>query len=142
MESNELKRKTKEIRNNIEEMELFLWVSKCNKKVQVKEIISYYEKLKEVGYVVIENILIYKQGANLATFIEKSLDEILDNSDEVYRIFVKEDLVDMWIQGIKKNEAIKDLTSTEDYTVLLNICPQIAYQSINGDTIMFAELNI
>jgi len=45
MKSRKLKRIVKEIENNIEEMELFVWVNSNVDKIQVEEIIQYYEEV-------------------------------------------------------------------------------------------------
>lgn len=136
----ELKRKAAEIENNIEEMELFLWLNKNVNEIKLEDVITYYEELKEAGYVRIKDILIYKEGVSLKQFTEDSLDEILDNENQVDKLFDKDDIIEMWIEGTTKEEVKRDLISTENYILLLAINPKIVYKSVNGDTIMYAEL--
>lgn len=127
--------------NNIEEMELYLWVNKNVDETKLEEIITYYEELKEAGYVRIKDTLFYKDGVSLKQFTEDALDEILDNENQVDKLFDKDDIIQMWIERTTKEAVIRDLISTEDYTEILKINPRIAYKSVNGDTIMYSQLD-
>lgn len=140
MEVSKSKRKIKEIENNIELIELFLWVNNNVDEIKLEEIIPYYEELRYTGYTRIKDTLIYNEGASLKQFTEDSLDDILDNKYQVDKLFSKDDIIEMWIEGITKEEVKRDLISTEDYIEILGIKPQIAYKSVKGSMIMYAEL--
>ena len=67
---------------------------------------------------------------------------MLEDSDEVDKLFDKDEIIEMWIEETTKEEVKRDLISIEDYTELLGIKPQMAYESVNGDTIMYVELEV
>ncbi|MCT4605622.1 MAG: hypothetical protein N4A64_05865 [Marinisporobacter sp.] len=101
----------------------------------------YYEEFTDTGYVRIKDILIYREGVSLKRFTEDALDEMLEDRDEVDKLFDKDEIIEMWLEETSKEKAIRGLMSTENYEELLGIDPQRAYESVNGNTIMYAELD-
>ncbi|MCT4620929.1 MAG: hypothetical protein N4A62_16265 [Marinisporobacter sp.] len=127
--------------DNIEELELYLWVNNHLEEMQIQEINPYYEEFTDTGYVRVKDILIYREGASLERFTEDALDEMLQDRDEIDKLFDKDEIIEMWMEETSKKKAIRGLMSTENYEELLGIDPERAYESVSRDTIMYAELD-
>lgn len=136
--------KTKLLKDHpIEEIELQVWIQdEMNKKVEIEEVKNYLSNLSQKGAARIENTIIYLNRRSMEVLLKEVLDEMLQDTYHVERLFDKEQLVEMWLEGTEKEDAIKDLIDGCMPEDLLETVEQEAYTSVNGDTIMYMNIDI
>ena len=102
---------------------MFLGIRKnTTLKLSMKDVIEYYNELKESDYILLDGgHLIYKRYANLKGLARDILDNMLDDEWHIDRLFDKDSLVSMWLEGTSKQEAIKELIDGVDIEELLEL---------------------
>lgn len=96
-----------------------------------KEMLEDYNILSKVGYAEIAGrYLIYKEGFQIKEYMYTYLEKNLDDSYFVDRFFDKDTLIDFWISGISKYEAIEEIIQNE---TLEDIVDQEAKFSFTDD---------
>lgn len=95
---------------------MFLGIRKnTTLKLSMKDVIEYYNELKESDYILLDGgHLIYKRYANLKGLARDILDNMLDDEWHIDRLFDKDSLISMWLEGTSKEEAIKELIDIEE----------------------------
>ena len=95
-------------------------------KVSIKEVIKYYDDLKENDYILIdESHLIYKKGSNLKSIARIVLEKMMDDEWHIDRLFNKDTIISYWVEGVSKSEAIEELLEdgeVEDILDLDSVC--------------------
>lgn len=102
---------------------MFLGIRKnTTLKLSMKDVIEYYNELKESDYILLDGgHLIYKRYANLKGLARDILDNMLDDEWHIDRLFDKDSLISMWLEGTSKEEAIKELIDGVDIEELLEL---------------------
>lgn len=91
-------------------------------KLSMKDVIEYYDELKDNDYILLDGgHLIYRRYANLKDLARTVLDNMLDDEWHIDRLFDKDSLVSMWLEGTSKQEAIKELIDGVDIEELLEL---------------------
>lgn len=91
-------------------------------KLSMKDVIEYYDELKDNDYILLDGgHLIYRRGANLKELARNILDTMLDDEWHIDRLFDKDSLISMWLEGTSKEEAIKELIDGVDIEELLEL---------------------
>lgn len=102
---------------------MFLGIRKnTTSKLSMKDVIEYYYELKDNDYILLDGgHLIYKRYANLKDLARDILDNMLDDEWHIDRLFDKDSLVSMWLEGTSKEDAIKELIDGVDIEELLEL---------------------
>lgn len=78
-----------------------------NKKVELEKVKDYLPALSRKGALRIENIIIYLDRRSMEVIFKEVLEEMLQDTYHVEKLFDKEQLVKMWIEGIEKKILFK-----------------------------------
>lgn len=91
-------------------------------KLSMKDVIEYCDELKDNEYILFDGgHLIYRRDANLKELARNILDTMLDDEWHIDRLFDKDSLVSMWLEGTSKNNAIEELIEGVDIEELLEL---------------------
>ena len=97
------------------------------------------EELKENKYLEIGEYIIYQDERFLKEYARELLEDRLDQSYYVDKIFEKETIVEMWIDGITKEQMIEEIVDSNDLEEVLELYPQYAF-SINGVDYKYSQI--
>ena len=123
-------------------MEAYLWIkNNSDLEISISNIIKVFEDVEESGYGVInDNTVIYKKNAGLEELEKEKLNHMLENEVYVSKLFDKDTLIDMWINGTTKEEMIKELIREVDADELLGMKSELMFDN-DFDEYIYAELD-
>lgn len=131
--------------NSIEALEFYVWwnqeMIKDLEEITIQQAQDYIDKIEDEGFIEVENYAIYNKRSSLKQLKHNLLDEMLEYSCQVERLFDATQLAEMWIERATKQEVIADFEDVELDAIVEDI-PQEAYTTINGIELMYVELNI
>ena len=111
-------------------------------KVSIKEVIKYYDDLKDNDYILIDgNHLIYKKGSNLKILARVALENMMDDEWHVDRLFDKDTIISYWVEGVSKSEAIDELLADEDVEYVLDLDPVCIFEN-KVDEYLYSEIEV
>ena len=111
-------------------------------KVSIKEVVKYYDDLKDNDYIVIDgNHLIYKKGSNLKSLARVALESMMDDEWHVDRLFDKDTIISYWVEGVSKSEAIEELLSDGEVEDILDL-DSVYIFSNKADEYLYSEIEV
>ena len=117
----------------------FVWYNFKVNEITVGIARECIEELKENKYLEIGEYIIYQDERFLKEYARELLEDRLDQSYYVDKIFEKETIVDMWIDGITKEQMIEEIVDSNDLEEVLELYPQYAF-SINGVDYKYSQV--
>lgn len=117
----------------------FVWYNFKVNEITVGIARECIEELKENKYLEIGEYIIYQDERFLKEYARELLEDRLDQSYYVDKIFEKETIVDMWIDGITKEQMIEEIVDSNDLEEVLELYPQYAF-SINGIDYKYSQI--
>lgn len=117
----------------------FVWYNFQITEITVGVARECVKELKENNYLEIGEHLIYKDERYLKEYARELLEDRLDQSYYVDKIFEKETIVDMWIDGITKEQMIQEIVDNDNLEEVLELYPQYAF-SINGIDYKYSQV--
>ena len=117
----------------------FVWYNFKVNEITVGTARECIEELKENKYLEIGEYIIYQDERFLKEYARELLEDRLDQSYYVDKIFEKETIVDMWIDGITKEQMIEEIVDSNDLEEVLELYPQYAF-SINGVDYKYSQI--
>ena len=111
-------------------------------KVSIKEVIKYYDDLKDNDYILIDgNHLIYKKGSNLKSLARVALESMMDDEWHVDRLFDKDTIISYWVEGVSKSEAIEELLADGEVEDILDL-DSVYIFSNKVDEYLYSEIEV
>lgn len=117
----------------------FVWYNFKVNEITVGIARECIEELKENKYLEIGEYIIYQDERFLKEYARELLEDRLDQSYYVDKIFEKETIVDMWIDSITKEQMIEEIVDSNDLEEVLELYPQYAF-SINGVDYKYSQI--
>lgn len=131
--------------NSIEALEFYVWwnqeMIKDLEEITIQQAQDYIDKIEDEGFIEVENYAIYNKRSSLKQLKHNLLDEMLEYSCQVERLFDATQLAEMWIEKATKQEVIAEFEEVELHAIVEDV-PEEAYTTINGIELMYVELNI
>ena len=120
-------------------VELHTWCRlNISSQITLEQAKDYSEQLVNDGFFRIEEYIIYLQNAPIRTIKENLLQDFLEDEYYVDKLFDKDALIEMWLDGTTKEEAMKDMIISLEVEEIIQDETIEAYQSKELGTIMYA----
>ena len=116
----------------------FVWYNFQISEITVGVARECIKELNENKYLEIGEHLIYQEERHLKEYARDVLEDRLEQSYYVNKIF-RETIVDMWIDGTTKEQAIEEIFDNNDLEEVLELYPQYAF-SINGIDYKYSQI--
>ncbi|MCR1822103.1 hypothetical protein [Terrisporobacter muris] len=121
------------------EIELFGFVNSEIEEVDISKAKEYYEELLAIDYVEIGEYIIYKTGICLKEYAYSVFENRLSDEFWVEKMFSKDDVINMWVNEITKEQALEEILDNTDLEEALELYPQYAL-SINGIDYKYSQV--
>lgn len=121
------------------EIELFSWINSKLEEVNISKVREYYEELQIINYIEVGDYIIYKQGCCLKEYAYSVLEERLKDEFWVDTMFTKDDIVEMWVNEITKEEALEEIVENNDIEESLELEPKYAFR-IKGIQYVYSQI--
>ncbi|CEO35906.1 hypothetical protein [Paraclostridium sordellii] len=118
----------------------FVWYNLEIKTISIHKAKECIEELKSNKYIEIEEYLIYQDDRDIKEFARVLLEDRLEQEYYVNKMFEKEGIVEMWINGTTKDEIIDEIVDSVNLEETLELYPQEAF-SIGGIQYKYAEID-
>lgn len=119
--------------------ELYIWANNVIKvDLTPEQAQEYVQELSREGYIIAGDYLVYPDRVNTDKIARHILEEMLESSYHVDRLFDKDQLIDMWIEAQEKGDVIDDLVRSMELEEILDESIDKAYITSTGDTLMYA----
>ncbi|HFL3777300.1 TPA: hypothetical protein ACG3RH_002927 [Clostridioides difficile] len=129
--------KIKDVDNEV--VTFFTWCNSEIKEIDIHKAKEYLDELKINNYLEIENNIIYRDEKYLNKYAKELLEDRLEQEYYVDKLFDKEILVEMLINGTTKDEIIKEIVDNENLEETLELYPQYAF-TMNGIEYKYSQL--
>ncbi|MDY3002779.1 MAG: hypothetical protein SOR73_14045 [Romboutsia timonensis] len=97
------------------------------------------KELKENKYLEIGEHLIYQDEKHLKDYARDVLEDRLGQEYYVDKLFDKENIIEMWIEGITKEQIIQEIVDNDNLEEVLEIYPQYAF-TIDGISYKYSQV--
>lgn len=97
---------------------------------------EYQGELDTNGFFIRNENLMYLQNVNMKKVKEHILEVFIEEGYFVDKLFDKEELIEMWLEGTSKEEAIKEMAHAAEIEELLEE-PRLAYTFTELGDIMY-----
>ena len=120
----------------VEAIEYYLWWREnIDKQISIEQAKKDVEYIEREGFIMINEHLVYKNDGN-KNLKRTLLENYLDESYDVERLFDKDELVEMWMNNTSKEDAISNMMSL-GMEEILDGEPEEVYISCSGDSIKY-----
>ncbi|EQK49619.1 hypothetical protein C671_0089 [[Clostridium] bifermentans ATCC 19299] len=133
----EILQQTDEVDNDV--VIFFVWYNSEIKPISIHKAKVCIEELKLNRYIEIEEYLIYQDDKYLKEYAKKLLEDRLEQEHYVDKLFEKETIIEMWINGTTKDEMIGEIVDSVNLEETLELYLQEAF-SIGGLQYKYAEI--
>ena len=111
-------------------------------KVSIKEVIKYYDDLKDNDYILIDGShLIYKKASNLKSLARLLLENIMEDEWHIDRLLDKDTIISYWVAGVSKSEAIEELLADGEVEDILDL-DSVCIFSNKVDEYLYSEIEV
>ena len=84
----------------------------------------------------------YSKLKDLREYVSDEIDEILSSSYQIDRLFDKETIIDYFLEGTSIEEIAREMIDNYDeYEEVLDIEPEVMFQSKHGQVYYYAYIN-
>lgn len=105
----------------------FVWYNFQITEITVGVARECVKELKENKYLEIGEYLIYQDEKYLKDYARDVLEDRLDQEYYVDKLFDKENIIEMWIEGITKGQMIQEIVDNDNLEEVLELYPQYAF---------------
>lgn len=124
-----------------EVVELYAWYKlNAGDKMTIEEIKDCLEELGTNGFYIRKENLIYLENTSMRKIKEYILEELIEEEYFVDKLFDKEELIEMWLEGTSKEEVIKDMANSAELEEILENEPRLAYSSAELGNIIYVYI--
>ena len=121
-------------------VEHHLWLEReLDKKVEIGQAIVNVDVLRTEGYVYFQDIVIFEDEEN-RVLKKELLDQMLSNTYDIDRLFDKDTLIDMWVEGTTREEAIQNLIQSVATEELIDSYILDAYITQDGKLLKYIHI--
>ena len=117
----------------------FAWYNSEIKEIEIDKAKEYLDELNINNYVEVEGYIIYRKEKYLKEYARELLEDRLEQEYYVDKLFSKEQMVEMWIEGITKNEMIQEIVDNDNLEEVLELYPQYAF-TMNGIEYRYSQI--
>lgn len=133
-----------ELVENIDEIDeevviFFTWYNLEIKPIGIHKAKECIEELRVNKYIEIEENLIYQDERHLKQYARELLEDRLDQEYYVDKLFEKETIIEMWINGTTKYEIIDEIVDSVNLEETVELYPQEAFL-IGGIQYKYVEI--
>ena len=125
---------------DINEITFFAWCNWHIEEMSIRECDSYYMDLWENGYTEIDEYLIYSNSRDLKDYTRDKLDDMLESSYDIDRLFDKDQIIDFWLEGTSKNELIDEMIYSIEIEDILDINPDYCFTFSDDKEYVYANI--
>ena len=117
----------------------FVWYNFQITEITVGVARECVKELKENKYLEIGEHLIYQDEKHLKGYAKELLEDRLDQEYYVDKLFDKENIIEMWIEGITKGQMIQEIVDNDNLEEVLELYPQYAF-TIDGISYKYSQV--
>lgn len=117
----------------------FVWYNFHITEITVGVARECIKELKENKYLEIGEYLIYQDEKHLKEYAKELLEDRLDQEYYVDKLFDKENIIEMWIEGITKGQMIQEIVDNDNLEEVLELYPQSAF-TIGGVNYKYSQV--
>lgn len=130
-------------KNNEIDMDEITFYAWCNCRIEEMSIRScdeYYMDLLEHGYTEVDECLIYSNSKDLNDYTRDKLEDMLESSYDIDRLFDKEQIIDFWMEGTSKNELIDEMIGSTEIEDILDLDTDYCFTFSNDKEYVYANI--
>lgn len=105
----------------------FVWYNLQIDEITIGVARECIKELEENKYLEIGQHLIYQKEIHIKEYAMELLEDRLDQEYYVDKLFEKETIIGMWIEGISKEQMIQEILDNDNLEEVLELCPQYAF---------------
>ena len=117
----------------------FVWYNFQITEITVGVARECVKELKENKYLEIGEHLIYQDEKHLKGYAKELLEDRLNQEYYVDKLFDKENIIEMWIEGITKGQMIQEIVDNDNLEEVLELYPQYAF-TIDGISYKYSQV--
>lgn len=125
---------------DINEITFFAWCNWHIEEMSIRACDSYYMDLCENGYTEIDEYLIYSNSKDLKDYTRDKLDDMLESSYEIDRLFEKEQIIEFFLAGISKYELIVEMIESTEIEDILDLDPDYSFTFSDDKEYVYASI--
>ena len=123
-------------------IKLYFFIKNHIKEINIIEAKAIYEEITFRGYSKLDDIIMYSKLKDLREYVSDEIDEILGSSYHIDRLFDKDTIIDYFLEGTSIEEIAREIIDNYDeYEEVLDIEPEIMFESKYGQTYYYAYVN-
>lgn len=123
-------------------VQLYFFIRNNIKEINIIEAKSIYEEIAFRGYSKLDDFIMYSNLKYLREYVSDEIDEILGSSYHIDRLFDKDTIIDYFLEGTSIEEIAREMIDNYDeYEEVLDIEPEIMFESKYGQTYYYAYVN-
>lgn len=123
-------------------IKLYFFIKNHIKEINIIEAKAIYEEITFRGYSKLDDIIMYSKLKDLREYVSDEIDEILSSSYQLDRLFDKDTIIDYFLEGTSIEEIAREMIDNYDeYEEVLDIEPEIMFESKYGQTYYYAYVN-
>lgn len=123
-------------------VQLYFFIRNNIKEINIIEAKSIYEEIAFRGYSKLDDFIMYSNLKDLREYVSDEIDEILGSSYHIDRLFDKDTIIDYFLEGTSIEEIAREMIDNYDeYEEVLDIEPEIMFESKYGQTYYYAYVN-
>lgn len=126
---------------DIDEITFYIWYNMYIEEVSIDTCNVYYTYLCDDGYVEVDQYLIYSNSGVLSNYTKDRLEDMLESSYEIDRLFDKDQIIDFWIEGTSKDELIYDIIESIEMEEILDITTDYCFTFSDDTEYVYANKN-
>ena len=125
---------------DINEITFFAWCNWHIEEMSIRSCEAYYMDLWENGYTEVDEYLIYSNSKDLKDYTRDKLEDMLESSYDIDRLFEKEEIIDFWLEGTSKNELIDEMIYNTEIEDILDIDPDYCFTFSDDNEYIYAKI--
>ena len=123
-------------------IKLYFFIKNHIKEINIIEAKTIYEEITFRGYSKLDDIIMYSKLKDLREYVSDEIDEILSSSYHIDRLFDKDTIIDYFLEDTSIEEIAREMIDNYDeYEEVLDIEPEIMFESKYGQTYYYAYVN-
>lgn len=129
--------------HSVATVEFYLWCTYCiEKSITIQEADEYIKDIERRGYVEVDGILIYQDGACLDNYIEELIiNHLITDAYHLKRLLDIEEIIEHWMEGTKIETIVDELKYYSLEELLENPIEE-GYMTFEGKVMMHVELDL
>ncbi|MGL6106856.1 hypothetical protein [Romboutsia sp.] len=135
----EIIEETKEIELDKSVVTFFAWYNSEIKEIDLEKAKEYLEELKINNYLEVQDYIIYREEKYLKEYAKELLEDRLEQEYYVDKLFSKEQVIEMWIEGTTKEEMVQEIVDNDSLEEVLELYPQYAF-TMNGIEYRYSQI--